>query len=300
MISRIIATFLIFTAVVAVLVLPKTKWAKLLELPHAHLAGQTAPTPQIFPKPKEVYSEAPQISARSAVVIDARTGISLFEKDPNLKHLPASTTKMMTALVALQKCDPAYIVTVNSPEKEGSKMGLVEGDRVSVETLIRGMMIASANDAALTLSQNCATSYEDFISRMNKKAQELNMKNSHFVNPAGFDNDLQYSTAIDLAKLARVALANPIVADAVKTRSTVVTDAAGLKTYFLENVDKLLGIVEGLDGGKTGQTEGSLENLITKTTRENNSVIVSVLGSKDRFGETQKLIEWAFANYSWK
>ena len=125
------------------------------------------------------------------------------------------------------------------------------------------------------------------------------MKDTHFSNPTGFDDDLQYSTAEDLAKLANVAISNPIISKIVKVKSTVVTDFTGNKTYYLENINELLGIIDGLEGIKTGQTEGSLENLITKTTRNGNSVIVVVLGSEDRFTETQNLIEWAFDIYSW-
>jgi D-alanyl-D-alanine carboxypeptidase len=119
------------------------------------------------------------------------------------------------------------------------------------------------------------------------------------VNPTGFDDNLQYSTAFDLAELARVATANPLIAKIVKTKSTVVTDTTGLRTYYLENVNKLLGIVDGINGVKTGHTDGALEIVITKVNRNGNGIIVSLLGSKDRFGESQTLIEWAFSNYVW-
>jgi D-alanyl-D-alanine carboxypeptidase len=126
------------------------------------------------------------------------------------------------------------------------------------------------------------------------------MINTHFTNPAGFDDSTQYSTAADLAKLAKVITANPLIAKIVTTKSTVVTDVSGNKTYFLENVNKLLGIIEGIEGVKTGQTEGSLEILITKTTRNNNSIITAVLGSQDRFGESKELINWSFENFTWQ
>ena len=118
-------------------------------------------------------------------------------------------------------------------------------------------------------------------------------------NPAGYDNELQYTTASDLALLARVAVANPMIARIVKIKSTVVTDITGTRTYYLENVNKLLGVVPGVEGVKTGETDGALENLITKTTRNGNSILVSVLGSQDRFGDSKSLIEWAFQNYQW-
>lgn len=254
----------------------------------------------VYPKPAESYVEAPALTAKSAAVIDAKTGVTLFEKNPNLKHLPASTTKMMTALVALENCSLPESVLVDFVEKEGTQMGLDLGDRVSVEALLNGLLISSGNDAAFALARNCADSYDAFVSQMNIKAKELEMVNTHFVNPAGFDSAYQYSTASDLAKLAKVMTANPILSKIVATKSTVVTDVSGNKTYYLENVNKLLGLVDGIEGVKTGQTEGSLEILISKTSRNGETVIVSILGSDDRFGETKGLIEWAFKNHKWQ
>ena len=242
----------------------------------------------------------PGISAHSALVIDATTGQELYQKNPDLKHLPASTTKLVTAMVALEKCSPETVLKVQSLEKEGTLMGLEIEDEVTVENLLFGMLIASGNDAAYVLSANCADSYSDFIAQMNQKAQDLNMENSHFVNPAGFDSPYQYSTARDLAKIAKVAITNPLIEKIVNTKSTVVTDVSGTKTYYLENVNKLLGNIEGLQGVKTGQTEGALEIVITKTTRNRHSIICAVVGSKDRFGETKTLIDWTFKNYQWQ
>lgn len=254
---------------------------------------------QKYPAPSATYQEAPKITATSVVIIDFKGDISLFEKNPNLKHFPASTTKLMTALATLENCSPQTVVTVDQVQKEGTQMGLATGDKVTVEHLLDGLLIASGNDAAYALANSCSGSYQLFIQSMNQKAKDLEMANTHFVNPAGFDDDLQYSTAWDLTKLAKVAVANPLIAKIVATKSTVVTDLTGSKTYYLENVNKLLGI-DGVEGIKTGQTEGSLENLITKATRNGNSVIVVILGSQDRFGETKQLIDWVFNNYQWE
>jgi len=239
------------------------------------------------------------LSARAAVVIDAKTGSILFEKNADLKHLPASTTKIMTALITLEKCSPESVITVPEIEQEGTQMGLAAGDQVTVENLLYGMLINSGNDAASALASSCAQTQEQFISSMNEKAEDLNMNDTYFVNPTGFDNDYQYSTAHDLAKLANVTMSSPLISRIVATKSTVVTDITGTKTYFLENINELLEVVDGLEGIKTGQTQGSLENLVTRTTRNGNSVVVVVLGSKDRFTETQNLIEWAFDSYEW-
>ncbi len=252
-----------------------------------------------YPIPINNFKDASPITATSAVVIDFKTGNTLFEKDPNLKHLPASTVKLITALVALQKCSPETVVTVGDVQKTGSQMGLSSGDQITVENLLYGLLINSGNDAAYALATNCASSASEFVDSMNAKTQSLNMQNTHFANPAGFDNDLQYSTANDLAKLARVAVGNPQIAKIVATKSTVVTDVSGNKTYYLQNVNQLIGEVYGVEGVKTGETDGSLENLITKTTRGDNSIITVVLGSQKRFDESKMLIEWTFANFHW-
>lgn len=252
-----------------------------------------------YPVPTENYKQVPELTAQAATVIDNKTGITLYEKNPDLKHLPASTTKLMTALIALENCLPQEIVKVGYVEKEGTKMGLEVGNDVTVENLLYGLLVPSGNDAAYALAYSCADSYRDFVFAMNKKAKELKMVNTHFANPAGFDDPLQYSTARDLTKLARAAVANPLISKIVKTKSVVVSDVSGTKIYYLENVNKLLGTVFGIEGVKTGQTEGSLENLVTKTTRDNNSVITVVLGSQNRFGENKELIEWAYLNHKW-
>lgn len=259
---------------------------------------QTTP---LFPYPLKVenYAPPPDLTARAATVIDNKTGITIYEKNPILKHLPASTTKLMTAIVALERCLPQTVVNVGFVQPEGTKMGLSSGDSVTVESLLYGLLIPSGNDAAYVLAYSCADSYEVFIAAMNKKAKELGMINTHFANPAGYDDKFQYSSARDLTKLSRAAIANPLIAKIVKTRSVVVNDVTGTKTYFLENVNKLLGVVPGLEGVKTGQTEGSLENLVTYTSRDGKGLIAVVLGSHDRFGESQTLIEWAYKNHTW-
>ncbi len=252
-----------------------------------------------LPIQKENFQNPPEISARSAVAVDSKTGTILFEKNPNLKHLPASTTKLMTALVSLENCKPEQVVIIDQVEGNGTQMGLQVGDQITVENLLYGLLINSGNDAALTLSKECSNPQSTFVESMNQKARRLNMVKTHFTNPTGFDDIYQFSTAKDLAKLANVAIASPLISKIVSTKSTVVTDITGNKSYYLENINELLGVVEGIEGIKTGQTSGSLENLITRTTRNGNSIVVSVLGSMHRFLESQQLIEWAFANHAW-
>lgn len=290
--SRFLLIFLILISLLVYLFLSRVPLNKVTT---------TGELPKLYPYPVTVENpqKPPEISAKSAIIIDAKTGVSLFEKNPNTRHLPASTTKLLTAIVAQERCDLAKVVKVERVVGEGTQMGLSEGDLVTVGNLLYGLLVASGNDAAFILAESCSDSYIHFVASMNQKAKELGMKNSHFVNPAGFDDPLQYSTARDLALLAKVAVANLQIAKIVATKSIVLADQLKNKTYYLENVNKLLGEVEGIEGVKTGQTEGSLEILLTKTTRRDHTIITAVLGSGDRFSESKRLIEWAFANNQW-
>lgn len=253
-----------------------------------------------LPSKKQNFQDAPIISAKSAIVIDAKTGLSFFEKDPHIRHLPASTTKLATALTALENCPPEKVVAIAHLEKEPSSMGLEIGDLVTVETLIFGLLISSGNDAAFALAGSCATSSEEFVSQMNSLAKRLKMENTHFANPAGFDDENQYTTASDLAKLSKYAVANPLISKIVVIKSIVLTDVTGIKTYYLKNINELLGKVEGLEGVKTGQTEGAQEVLVSQTSRNGHTIIVAILVSEDRFEDSRKLIEWAFRNFEWR
>lgn len=262
------------------------------------ILSNTTSSPEV---PVQIANFQPpgEISAKAAVVLDARTLTPIFEKNPQLKHFPASTTKLMTALVALEKCSPKDVVAVKRIEEEGTQMGIQIGDKITVENLLYGLLINSGNDAASALATSCFDSEIQFTDAMNQKAASLEMSNTHFVNPTGFDDNYQFSTALDLAKLSSVAISNPLISKIVKTKSTVVTDITGTKTYYLQNINELLETVDGIEGIKTGQTEGSRENLITKTSRNGHSVVVVILGSDNRFTESKNLIEWAFENYTW-
>lgn len=296
---QVLIGLLIFLLALGIFILPDYYFVPFLNTLQK-TPTETYPKLGQFPALVENSQPPPETSARSATVIDNKTGITLYEKSPDIRHLPASTTKLMTALISLENCLPQTIVKTSFVQKEGAQMGLAEGDSLTVESLLYGLLVPSGNDAAYVLAYSCTNSYDDFIKAMNKKAKELGMLNTHFANPAGYDDEFQYSTARDLTKLARAAVANPIISKIVATKSVVINDVTGTKTYYLENVNKLLGIVAGIEGVKTGQTEGSLENLVTKTTRDNHTIITVVLGSQDRFSESKNLIEWAFNNHNWQ
>jgi len=179
-------------------------------------------------------------------------------------------------------------------------MGLVNGEKISFEALLYGSLVHSANDAAYTIAENYPGGIENFVAMMNKKAASLNLTDTHFSNPIGFDDDNQYITARDLAKLTKIALQNKIFAKIVSTKSITVSDVT--YTYFhpLSNVNELLGKVSGVSGVKTGFTQTAGEVLVSNVKKNDRDVLFIVLKSQDRFGESEKLINWVFENFAWK
>jgi len=243
----------------------------------------------------------PVLSAQGVLAVDLNSGITLYEKNPDTQLLPASTTKIITALVSLDTYQLDQILTVGpSVSVDGQKMGLYTGEQIKFEDLLYGLLVYSANDSAEVLAENYPGSYEAFVAAMNAKAKDLSMTNSFFDNPVGLDTDGQHSTARDLTRVSEVAMRNPEFAKVVGTKNIIVTDATGKISYKLQNVNELLGIVPGVLGIKTGWTENARENLVTYIERDNHRVIIAILGSQDRFGETKELIDWIFSNYIWQ
>lgn len=242
----------------------------------------------------------PIVSAQSVMAIDLTSGVTLYEKDPNKALLPASTTKILTALVALDSYSTDQVLKVGPVRVEGQKMGLVAGEEIKFLDLLNGLLIYSANDAAEVLAQNYTGGRELFIALMNKKVKDLGLTNSHFTNPVGLDDGAQYSTTRDLAIVAKYAMQNPVFAEIVGTKEKIVKSVDGKISHRLMNINRLLGEVPGVLGVKTGWTENARENLVTYVDRNGRKVIIVVLGSSDRFGETKELIEWVYDNYTWE
>lgn len=263
------------------------------------------PTPAFYPVNTSA-SQVPFLSARSVLVMDKDSSVILYEKNPLLRLLPASTVKMMTSLVALEHYDLDQVLTVPPVSHEGQDIKLIAGEQIKVINLLYGLLVSSANDAALTLAQNYPGGEKAFIEAMNKKAQDLNLANSFFTNPTGMDQEelgftsLSYTSTLDLARLSVYALKNPVFAQMVATPKMVITDITGEITHELFNINELLTFLEGVKGIKTGWTENAGECLVAYTEREGRGIISVVLGSNDRFGETQALVEWAFANHQWQ
>ncbi len=242
----------------------------------------------------------PEISAQGVVIVDLLSNIVVYQKNATDRFNPASTTKIITALVALDHFGLDDVLTVEKVEKEGRTMGLVAGERLTFESILYGTLVHSANDAAYTIAENYPAGVEKFIEAMNQKAAALHLDNTNFGNPVGFDDEKTYTTPADLSKLAKVALNNKLVAKIVGTKAITVSDTSYSYFHPLTNVNELLGKIAGVAGVKTGYTENGGEILVSEVKKNGHSVLFVILKSKDRFSETALLIDWVFKNFAWK
>jgi D-alanyl-D-alanine carboxypeptidase (penicillin-binding protein 5/6) len=256
------------------------------------------PAPPAVPVNRTEVSP-PRLSAAGILIIDLPSNITLLNKAAGEKFPPASTTKLITALVSLDKYKPDDVFTVKTVISEGRVMDLVSGEKLTLESLLYGALAHSANDAAYAIAENYPGGVEAFVAAMNNKAKSLHLDNSHFTNPIGFDDPGHYTTAYDLAKLAKVALSDKILAKIFSTKSITVSDVDFTYFHELKNVNELLGKVPGVAGVKTGFTENGGEILISEVKKYGKSILLVVLKSNDRFGDTEKLIDWVFNNFQW-
>ncbi len=242
----------------------------------------------------------PILSASSILVFDQTSGTAIYSKNEHARLLPASTTKIMTAYTAIRNYALNDVVTVPSLVVEGQKMKLFRGEKISVESLLYGLLVYSANDAAEVLASHFPGGRAAFIDEMNRNAQSMGLVDTHFLTPTGLDAEGQYSSTFDLTMLAKFALEDPIFARIVATKDIDIHAVDGLGDHKLKNVNVLLGTVPGVLGVKTGWTENARENLVTAIERNGHRVYIVMLGSDDRFGETLSLINWVYDNFEWK
>jgi len=258
------------------------------------------PTPAPYPVNVGGWYPGGEITATGVVVLDIDSGVYLYKRNEKELLFPASTTKLLTALVALDAYHLDDIVTIKNIANDGQIMGLVLGEKITVENLLYGALIHSGNDAAWALADYYPGGELKFVEAMNAKAKELHLTSSTFTNPVGYDDPNHKMSPVDLALLGEAALNNKTIAKMVAIPSITISDVT--HTYFhpLKNVNELLGKIPGVGGIKTGWTEEAGENLITLMERNGHRVIIVVLHSQDRFGDTSRLIDWIFGNYEWK
>ncbi len=235
----------------------------------------------------------PAVSAKAAVVYDGVYDRVLYEKNPNDRMLIASTTKIMTAVVALEQCDleEPVKVTAEMANVEGSSMYLQTGESYTLRELLYGLMLASGNDAATAVAIHAAGSVGAFAELMNEKAAALGLENTHFENPHGLDGAAHYSTALDMARLMDYAMSRSDFAEIAGTRNVTVK---GL-TYV--NHNKLLWQCEGVIGGKTGYTMAAGRTLVTCCEREGRRLICVTLSAPDDWNDHHSLYDWAYGAY---
>jgi len=226
---------------------------------------------------------AEEVKSRAAVVMDAKTGMVLYAKNPQNYLMPASTTKLMTALVVLENVSLNDIVTVSrkAAHTAPTKAGLREGDKVTVETLLYAVLMKSANDAAVALAEAVAGSEGEFVKMMNRKALAIGANNTKFINANGLPGKGQYITAYDLSKIMREAICYPVLKEILNTRVAEVSTQAG-KTIFMKNTNRLLWSDEDIVGGKTGYTRQARHCFVCVCERENETLIVALLSAPSR------------------
>lgn len=245
-------------------------------------------------------SELPKTNSRRYIVYDRISKSMIIGKNEDVKSAMASTTKIMTTIVILEKADLNEKVTVSAKAggTGGSRLGLKRGDKASVRDLLYGLMLRSGNDAAVALAEHVGGSVKGFAELMNEKAIELGLTNTHFVTPHGLDDANHYTTALELAKLTDYAMDNETFAKIVGTKSTTIY--INNQSRQINNTNELLGVLNGVVGVKTGFTNNAGRCLVTETKRNNMDIITIVLGAdtkKDRTKDSANLIEYTFSKY---
>src|SRR4030042_5073834 len=215
--------------------------------------------------------------------MDASTGGILYAKNPDLRLPPASTTKLMTAVVVMENANLADVIPIsrNATRVSPHKAGFKRGDKVTVEKLLYAALLGSANDAAVALSESVAGSEARFVELMNRKAVEIGARDTKFINSNGLPGPGQYITAYDLSKIMSYALRYPILRQIIGTRVTGVSTENG-NAIFLKNTNRLLWSDEDLVGGKTGYTRKARHCFVCAAEREKDTVVVALLASPSR------------------
>ncbi len=248
---------------------------------------------------EETMWAPPSLSAVSALLMEADSGAIVLEKNAHTRLPMASTTKIMTALVALELAAPETVISVDGRAvgTEGSSVYLCEGEKLTLEELLYALILESANDAAVAIAIGVAGSEEAFVDEMNRKATSLGLSDTHFANPHGLDAEAHYTTAYELALIAREALKNPLLKTIVSTRKTTIPhqDTDGVR--LLVNHNKMLRQYEGCIGVKTGYTQKSGRCLVSAAERDGVVMIAVTIDSPDDWNDHTKLLDYGFANY---
>ena len=240
----------------------------------------------------------PEISAQTAIMIEANSGEELYEKNPDQKAYPASITKIMTALLAIENgdLDKKVKVSGNAAGVEGSSIYLEAGEMITLRDLVYGLMLRSGNDAAIAIAEEIGGSVNNFVMMMNKRARELGACNTHFANPNGLHNPEHYTTARDMALISMAAMKNPEFKKVVGAKSWVTDRGEGKYNYFY-NKNKVVYQYDGGNGIKIGYTKAAGRTLVASSERDGMELICVVMNAPDWFQDTYKLMDYAYGQY---
>lgn len=237
------------------------------------------------------------VSAQSAIILDDATQTVIYSRNANLRFSMASTTKLMTALVGLDHFALSDILTIYNPNIEGAKVGFTYGEKLTFENLLYGMLLPSGNDAAYAIADNYPGGSQAFVAKMNEKAKELHLFNTHYADPAGLTDEEDYTTVVDLAHLGSYVTRNPTLAKVVSTKAKIISTTTS-RLIELHNLNELLGI-DGVTGLKTGFTEGAGGVLVTSKVANGRTYIIVVMKSEDRFADTRALLQLVDSDISY-
>lgn len=258
-------------------------------------AGSSAP---VYGVETAEQQPSPEISAQTAIMIEANSGEELYEKNPQEKAYPASITKIMTALLAIENGNPDKKVKVsdNAAGVEGSSIYLEPGEMITLRDLVYGLMLRSGNDAAIAIAEEIGGSVDNFVLMMNKRARELGAYNTHFVNPNGLHDPDHYTTAQDMALISMAAMKNPEFRKVAGAKSWVTDRGEGKYNYFY-NKNKVVYQYNGGNGIKIGYTKAAGRTLVASSERDGMELICVVMNAPDWFRDTYKLMDYAYSQY---
>ncbi len=231
------------------------------------------------------------ISANGVMILDSDSKKVLYEKNKDLRFSPASTVKIMTALTALEKFAPDDTLTIPQDSSLDSILNLRRGDRFRFVDLVYAMMLPSDNRAAETIAKNYKGGQDEFVRQMNQNARKWGLSDTYFADPSGILDDFDYTTPKDLALLSSIAMNNDLLRKIASTREIVISDIYSIKSYNLDNKNKLLD-VSGIIGLKTGHTDAAGDVLVTARVENGHLIIIVVMNSKDRFTDTLGILDF--------
>jgi serine-type D-Ala-D-Ala carboxypeptidase (penicillin-binding protein 5/6) len=241
----------------------------------------------------------PANHARSATLMDVTSGRILISQRGDEPMKIASLTKIMTAIVAIEhgNLDSKVKVSVKAAGKEGSSIYLKAGEQITLRNVLYGLMLRSGNDAAMAIAEHVGGSVEGFAFLMNKKAEEIGLTHSHFMNPHGLDQEGHFSSANDMAKLTAYAMHNPEFKAIVKTRVKTAPNPNEPWDYKWVNKNKMLTMYDGADGVKTGYTKQALRCLVSSATRNGQQLVAVTINDGDDWLDHRNMLDYGFANF---